>query len=118
MFPGAPEAAHVRVFTGRMPSAQENVHRPRASPGQDYHAKKRRAFAERVFGTAFLNGGSSTVNGGSGGNGPRLGAGFVVERGRDVADADDADQAVVIDHRQVPNMVFVHQMTGVFKRIG
>ena len=49
--------------------------------------------------------------GGSGRNG-RL-----VERGRDIADADDADQAVIVDHGQMPDVVLVHEVTDMFERI-
>src|ERR1700732_763707 len=44
--------------------------------------------------------------------------GFIVERGRDVANADDADQAVFVDNRQMADVVLVHQVTNVFERIG
>src|ERR1700686_5188521 len=43
---------------------------------------------------------------------------LVIERGRNVADADDADQAVIVDDRQMADEVLVHQMTNVFERIG
>jgi hypothetical protein len=43
---------------------------------------------------------------------------LVIERRRDVADADDADQAVVFEHRQMADVVLVHQMTNMFERIG
>ena len=46
------------------------------------------------------------------------GRGLVVERGRDVADADDADQAVIVDHRQMADVILVHEMTHMFERIG
>jgi hypothetical protein len=49
---------------------------------------------------------------GSGRNGRRR-----VERGSDIADADDADQAVIVDHRQMPDVVLVHEMTDMFERI-
>src|SRR5216683_1891360 len=42
----------------------------------------------------------------------------VIERSRDVADADDADQAVVLEHRQMADVVLVHEMTNMFERIG
>src|SRR5450432_1349813 len=47
----------------------------------------------------------------------RRGGRLVIERGRDVADADDADQAVVVDHRQMANVVLVHQMANMLERI-
>ena len=46
------------------------------------------------------------------------GRSLVSERGRNVADADDADQAVIVDDRQMADVVLVHQMTNVFQRIG
>src|SRR4030081_3644658 len=46
------------------------------------------------------------------------GGGLVVERAEDVANADDADQAVVVDHGQMADVVLVHEMTRVFERIG
>src|ERR1700722_2139974 len=78
------------MTTGRMPSCPANVHRARAL--------------------------RSTVR--SRRNGSGRFRGFVVERGRDVADADHADQAVIVDHRQVANVVLAHEMTDVFERVG
>lgn len=46
------------------------------------------------------------------------GHGLVIERGGDIADADDADQAVIVDHGQVADVVPVHEMTRVLERIG
>jgi hypothetical protein len=37
---------------------------------------------------------------------------------RDIPDADDANQAVVVDHRQMADVVLVHEMTNMFERIG
>src|ERR1700730_9022759 len=54
----------------------------------------------------------------SGWNGKRRGRGLVIECGTDVANADDTDQAVVLDHWQVTDMVPVHQMANMFERIG
>ena len=51
-------------------------------------------------------------------DGSRRGCSFVIERGRNVADANDADQAVIVDDRQMADMVLVHQVTNVFQRIG
>src|ERR1700743_1862001 len=48
----------------------------------------------------------------SGRNGRRL-----VEHGGDVADADDADQAVIVDHRQMPDVVLVHEVASVLQRV-
>ncbi len=54
----------------------------------------------------------------SGVNGGFRQAGLFVERGRDIADADDADQAVMIDYRQVADVVLVHDMTHMFEGVG
>src|SRR5204863_8656231 len=50
----------------------------------------------------------------------RLGltAALLVEGGRDVADADDANQTVIVDHRQMADVVSVHQVTSMFESIG
>src|SRR5258708_6490245 len=50
--------------------------------------------------------------------GSRRARSLVIERGRNVADADDADQAVIVDDRQMADVVLVHQVTNVFQRIG
>ena len=52
-----------------------------------------------------------------------LAAGFMavacfVERRRNIADADDADQAVIVDHRQVADVMPVHEMTNMLERVG
>jgi hypothetical protein len=54
----------------------------------------------------------------SGGNGVSCGDRRVVERGRDVADADHANQAVVLDHGQMADVMLFHQMTNMFQCIG
>src|SRR4030081_3771980 len=56
------------------------------------------------------------LSGSRDGSGP--GGGLVIERGKDVANADDADQAVVVDHGQMADVVLVHEMASVFERIG
>ena len=42
----------------------------------------------------------------------------VIERAGDVAHADDADQAVIVDHGQMPDVVLVHQMAHMLERVG
>src|SRR5205085_9383199 len=36
----------------------------------------------------------------------------------DVADADDANQPVIIDHKQMADVVSVHEVTSMFESIG
>ena len=49
---------------------------------------------------------------------PRFGRRLLVKRGRDVADADDADQAVIVDHGQMADVMLVHQVTRMLERVG
>jgi len=50
-------------------------------------------------------------------DGSRGGNGLVVECAGNVAHADDADQAVIVDHGQMADMVSVHQVPHMFERI-
>src|ERR1700722_19406315 len=54
----------------------------------------------------------------SGGNGSFRGGCLVIESGRDVADTDDTDQAVIVDNGQMPDVVLVHEVTNMLQRIG
>src|SRR4030088_2591371 len=53
-----------------------------------------------------------------GGDGSRRGGWLVLRRGEDIADTDDADQAVIVDHRQMANVVLIHQVTNMFEGVG
>jgi hypothetical protein len=54
---------------------------------------------------------------GSGGGSCR-GRSLFVERGADIAHADDAGEVVIVDHRQMADVVPLHEMTHVLERVG
>ena len=70
----------------------------------------------RTAGTALTSAGPVSLSG-RGSRSRRAGC-LVIERSRDVADADDANQTVIVDHRQMADVVLVHEMTNMFERIG
>src|SRR5829696_4782117 len=53
----------------------------------------------------------------SGRGGQLEGRCFVVERVEDVANADDADQAVIVDDRHVADVMLAHEVTDMLERI-
>lgn len=53
----------------------------------------------------------------SGDSGMRLRCVLMVECPADIADADHADQRVIVDDRDVANVMLVHQVPDVFERI-
>ena len=54
---------------------------------------------------------------GSGGGSCR-GRSLFVERSADIAHADDAGEVVIVDHRQMADVVPLHEMTHVLERVG
>src|SRR3954470_23958898 len=54
---------------------------------------------------------------GSGYGSGRVRGRLIVESGSDIADADDPDQGVLVEHRHVPDMVPVHQVTDVLEAV-
>src|SRR3954470_679536 len=102
--------AHPLFSGNRMPSGPTKVYRAGA-------VKPMRKCGEREprSGCAF----DQTQRARSGGAGGRFrGRRLVVERARDVAHADDADQAVIVDHGQMADVLGVHDVTDLLERIG
>src|SRR5450759_1416806 len=90
--------------------------KPPEAAGDSKFQHGSRAGYERQLKATAIAGDGAVLSGSRGGW--RRGARLVVERGRDIADADDADHAVIVEHRHVPDVVLVHEMTNVFERIG
>src|SRR5450631_1748853 len=89
-----------------------NVYRARGRLEQRDHAKIGAILsARRTFASYRLSERRDRKILSGGGVGSRRAGRLVIERGRNVADADDPDQAVVVDHRQMADVVLVHEMT-------
>src|SRR5712671_1614101 len=81
--------------------------------GNIARAARSRPQRAAVFGLFAFRNSSAGSGYGSGRGRGRL----IVESSGDIADADDPDQGMIVDHRHVPDVVLVHQMTDVLEAV-
>ena len=105
---------HTEISADRAGAVDTDLHEILRMRVAEISAQTTRGFERKLKATAIAADAEGAGSSGCGDRSRRL----VVERRRDVADADDADQAEVLEHRQMADVVLVHEMTNMFERIG
>ena len=105
---------HTEISADRAGAVDTDLHEILRMRVAEISAQTTRGFERKLKATAIAADAEGAGSSGCGDRSRRL----VVERSRDVADADDADQAIVLEHRQMADVVLVHEMANMFERIG